>query len=503
MLRLTTLGGLAIARDGVLLDATSVQRRRLALLAVLACGAVDAPVSRDRLLALFWSERDEAQARSALKQLTFAIRRQFAAESLFLGVTELRLNPEVATSDVGELLEAAKRRDFHAVVALYTGPFLEGIHVGDAPELERWVEAQRARLEQLYRDARAALAAAAESTGDWSVAIAHWRALAAHDPLDATTARRLVFALGKNGNVAAALRHARAFEVRLRDEVGVSVDDELRAVVSRLRAKQPANDSPLIEITRTGHSSITPSRPPTVSRPRRRWALVAVAVTTLAVFGVIAILLNNRAAASLDEQGGNSHRIVLLPFDVDASDSSLTFLRDGFPDLIDAALAGTRDVRIVDRQAVGSALRDAHIVDSRNPMAIARILRPRLGAADLVAGTVVGTSRSLIVNLRTVDLEKGTELPAFRVAGPLDSLTTIADRLASSLLTRTAGGPVDIDDRGAGPIWMSRRQAASRPSVCGTLGLPIGAFCDQEALSRSGVAGGGLWPRGSSCGPDR
>ena len=52
------------------------------------------------------------------------MRRDLEAESLFLGTAELRLNPQVITSDFGDLREALGRGDLDRVAALYAGPFL-------------------------------------------------------------------------------------------------------------------------------------------------------------------------------------------------------------------------------------------------------------------------------------------------------------------------------------------------------------------------------------------
>jgi len=73
--RLVPFGGLALLRDGEPATGTLGQRKRLALLAVLA--ASPAGVTRDRALALLWPESDDERARNALSQLVHG-RRQAA-----------------------------------------------------------------------------------------------------------------------------------------------------------------------------------------------------------------------------------------------------------------------------------------------------------------------------------------------------------------------------------------------------------------------------------------
>ncbi|HEU4523966.1 MAG TPA: winged helix-turn-helix domain-containing protein, partial [Gemmatimonadales bacterium] len=148
VLRLQTLGGLSIQAD----DRTSlatIQRRRLALLALLArCG--DRAITRDKILGYLWPESEPEKARNVLAQALYALRRDLGAEQLFLGTTELRLNPEVLTSDAAEFEAALGGGQLERAVGLYRGPFLDGFYINEAPEFERWVENQRADLAQAF-----------------------------------------------------------------------------------------------------------------------------------------------------------------------------------------------------------------------------------------------------------------------------------------------------------------------------------------------------------------
>ena len=78
MLRLNTLGGLVLQQDGQLHTGPASQRRRLALLAVVAAAGARG-VSRDKLLTLLWPESEAEAARHSLYQAVHAIRR--SAES--------------------------------------------------------------------------------------------------------------------------------------------------------------------------------------------------------------------------------------------------------------------------------------------------------------------------------------------------------------------------------------------------------------------------------------
>src|SRR5713101_4419494 len=126
--RLKTFGGLSLAGENGPSTGSIAQRRKLALLAVLAAGG-ERGVSRDRLLALFWPETDTEHARHALTQSLSALRRELGSEDAFLGTADLRLNPAIIDSDVATFEAALARGELERAAALYEGPFLDAVHL--------------------------------------------------------------------------------------------------------------------------------------------------------------------------------------------------------------------------------------------------------------------------------------------------------------------------------------------------------------------------------------
>ena len=161
--RLRTLGTLAFAgpEDDALLGKETHQRRRLALLAVLAAAGMQGR-SRDHLLVLFWRDATQPQARHSLEQLLYAIRSSID-EAVFVGVNPVRLNPAIISSDVAEFHSALERGDLEGAAKEYRGPFLDGFFLSDAPEFEQWVDAERARLSRSYCGVLERLAQSAEA----------------------------------------------------------------------------------------------------------------------------------------------------------------------------------------------------------------------------------------------------------------------------------------------------------------------------------------------------
>src|SRR5207245_10843356 len=222
MLPLTTFGGLSVAIDDAPGGGPAQQRKTLALLALLAA-AGRTGLSRDKLVAHMWPEADAEHARGLLKQACYALRRDLHQPDLILGATQLRLNPDVITSDVQAFEAALERGDAAQAAELYGGPFLDGFYLSDAAEFERWVEAARRRLRDRATAALERLATAA-ATGEYSHAAAWWRRLAALDPLNSRVALGLMKALAAAGDRAGALQAARVHESLLREELGVALD---------------------------------------------------------------------------------------------------------------------------------------------------------------------------------------------------------------------------------------------------------------------------------------
>jgi alpha-tubulin suppressor-like RCC1 family protein/DNA-binding SARP family transcriptional activator len=304
--RLRTFGGLSLTNESGPVTGLATQRRKLALLAVLATGG-ERGVSRDRLLALFWPESDAEHARHALTQTLSALRRELGSEDLFLGTADLRLNPTIIESDVAAFGAAVERGDVEDAVALYTGAFLDAVHLDhghQSPEFERWVERERVRLAGLIAHQLERLAVDAGERSEHRRAVECWRRLASLDPYCARFATGLITALVASGDTVAALQHAQVYETVLREELNLKPDEAVLAMVRRLRRGwelPPGPPSPPVQ--EPAHVSVSPDNrsaaaagfSPSARRQRYlRAAGLALAVVAVAFALVTPIELGGR-----------------------------------------------------------------------------------------------------------------------------------------------------------------------------------------------------------------
>jgi serine/threonine-protein kinase len=243
VLRLITLGGLALTRDGAPYAGAAAQRRRLALLAVLAASGRTG-VSRDKLLAYFWPDSGEDQARHALNQALFQIRQALGAECVTSASTSLALNHAILPSDIADFDLAAGDRALEKAAALYQGPFLDGFFLSDAPDFERWVTSTRSRLARTWGSMVDSLATAAAGRRD-RAAVVRWRQQLAHaEPLNAHGVIALVEAHVAAGDRVAALRAVTAHDTLVRTELDGEPDPEIQQWIARLKvAAEPVREA--------------------------------------------------------------------------------------------------------------------------------------------------------------------------------------------------------------------------------------------------------------------
>jgi len=242
MIELRMLGTLSLtSADGRDVQALLGQPRRLALLAYLAAATPQGFHRRDSLLALFWPELDQDHARAALRQALHVVRDAVGAGAVASrGDEEIGLDFDQVLCDVAAFERAVDEDQFREALDLCRGNLLEGFFISDAPEFERWLETERARLQETASRAARALVEHYETRSNLTTA-AHWARRAIElAPSDEATVRRLISLLDRHGDRAGALAAYEAFARRVAEEYDAEPAAETRALIAAVRARRRA-----------------------------------------------------------------------------------------------------------------------------------------------------------------------------------------------------------------------------------------------------------------------
>jgi DNA-binding SARP family transcriptional activator/TolB-like protein/tetratricopeptide (TPR) repeat protein len=492
MFRLATLGGLTL-RDAAGAPAAT-QRQRLALLALLAAAGVRG-VARDKLVAFLWPDGNAENARHALDQLVFTLRRQLG-EAVFLGTDPISLNPAVVSADIGDFRNALTRGDLDGAIREYQGPFLDGFFLADAAEFDQWAEAERTALRDMYLAALEKLAEAASAGGEVAKAVVIWRRLATADPLRTSGALGLMRALDASGDRAGALRHARVHEALLQDQLGLAVDPVVAGLAERLRqtseyrpvsrplAPAESSGSPHPYDGGADQRPVEPDAPPTAWRERRRSrGLLKLSVVAVLVAGVVLLaqlLLGPEAGSGV---ATGQRTIVVLPFDF-IGDPGGEYLADGITEDLIVSLSELNSISVIPRSTSfyykGKGL---------DPRQVAGSVR----ADYLVSGSVRLQSGRMRVTFSLVDVPSGQQVRTDTLERTVHDILSV-EKAAAIDIARGLGSVVSALSSGAAPtrdplaydLYLRGRYAWNQRTP-GSLRTAIDYF--QQALARdSGFA---------------
>lgn len=466
MLRLHTFGGLFLERDGLRMVGNVTQRKRLVLLAVLATEQRSG-ATREKVAALLWPEADGVHSRNALYQAVASIRRDLGSEILIGSAAgDLRLNDELVSSDFDDLSCALSRNDLEGAVAAYAGPFLDGVHIRGAPDLEHWMDETRRSCAARYQDALRELAHRATSRGEHAVAAQWLRRLAEADALSASVALRLMEALAASGEREAAIRHARVHLELVRAEsegegeqdprVSAMVSELLRGVDSSGAHRDSAADARSGVGLKVGsssasgassalaHPSTTTTIPPDSGavtestdlapaaeldairkmssgavesmqleapkwigpwRGRKRLVALASLAVAVALIALTALAIGRRgSAAAPDLAALDPHRVVVADFENHTGDSTYDLLGATLADWVTQGVMQTGVARVIDPASRFAVRRFSPEVTALTGRERVIAMARAAAAGTVVSGTIYRQGGELAIRARITDL---------------------------------------------------------------------------------------------------
>jgi DNA-binding SARP family transcriptional activator/TolB-like protein/Tfp pilus assembly protein PilF len=447
MTELLTLGRVRlVSGDGSDSTTSGAQPKRVALLAYLALETTAGPVRRDALLALFWPELGDDEARRALRQGLHHLRRVVGDDVIVTTGDELSLQEGTFHCDAAVFDQLIGQGRFEEALALYRGDFFDGFHVDDvAPELEEWVSRTRARLKRRASSAAWAAADAAATAGRSAHAVELGRRACELDPDQEAGWRRLMTLQDRLGDRAGALRTFEDLTNRLQREFEAKPAAETSALAERIRTAQrtvpvvdPAAVAPAPHAAGPDSSRIAADAPP----KSRRWppALIGGVAGMIAVavaIGVYVRLSESREGPSLMAAGSLAarDRVVVADFANLVADS---LLAAAVTEAFRVDLSQSPLVRVLSaRQVAGALERMERRPDTTLSEPLAREVAEREGVKAIVTGSVANVAGAFTVSVQLVSAADDNVLAALReTATDSSGLIAAVDRASKQLRFR-------------------------------------------------------------------
>jgi TolB-like protein/DNA-binding SARP family transcriptional activator len=434
MIRLHLFGALELRRaDGAELHSVLAQPKRAAVLACLA--ASRGYTRRDRLLGLLWPELDEARARNALSKALHHLRRSLGEASIIgRGDDELRTNPVLFWCDVAAFDEALSRGADAAAAGLYRGHFLEGFHLPDAPDYQRWVDDERERLRRAATESAGRLA---QTCADPRDSIAWARRSHALSPAEELPLRRLLTLLGQAGERAEAVSVYNSFAHRLRTEYELEPAAETQALVAGLQAGSPATVRPAPvrppdPTPDVDGPTVAETERPTAPLPRSRTrtrVVVRLVLGITIVAGLSAWWPLHRTRPTPADSAADE--VVVLPFMSLNGDGRDAQFGNGITEELITRLARMSNFRVLPRAYTGIAGNGADRLSG---------IAAELPAPRVLQGTVRSEGDRVRIAAQLVDPATGAYLWAETYdrqrAGMLEAQAEIAHRIAVAVGNR-------------------------------------------------------------------
>lgn len=421
---LRLFGGAALfTSDGQPIGGAAAQPRRLAVLALLA-DAWPSAVTRDRLVGILWPDQDETGARRLLTQALYELRRELGPFVRGAG-RDVTLDADMLRVDLLEFREALAAGDLERAVECHRGVLLDGFHLRGSPEFERWSESVRDETRRRLQQAVETLARREEEAGRLREAARWLEHLLSISPFDAGLVLQAMSLLERSGNSGGALAIAAAYERRIRDELELAPDPDVIVRVEELRSRggaapapavasptapSPAGPSPAIAMPAPTIAVGPPASSPIQPRPRSWRAPAGVALASLLVLAVVAIVATKLARGDHDPP---SPSLVVSDFVVRGDDANPSLGGDVATVLV-ANLDG----------AAGFHIRRGQ------PGPIARLGRSSGDAA--LAGEVIARGAQLTLEARLRGTNDSTVVAT--VTGARDSVLALSERLSLALL---------------------------------------------------------------------
>jgi len=383
-------------------------RKNQALLAYLAMNAGKG-LLREKLINLFWSDRDDSHARSSLRQSLFALRRYLAGidpPPFVLSGDVISADTAAISADVTrfeQLVTSGSVTDLRFAAKLYEGDLLDGMVVRD-PAFQEWLAMERERLHEVIIGVLSRLLQQLDGTD----AIVMANRLVALDQLRESSHRTLMKIYADRGQFEPAIRQYHICRKVLWRDLRIRPTKETEDVWREIAERRdrpfgagggaPAKVSERGPVSTPGAAALLPS--PKVGTPN-----------------------------AFDAQLEGRPSVAVLPFANMSGDPARSYFSDGITDDIITELCRFREVLVVAR---GSSFQFRGDVDLKEVAA-------RLRVRFIVVGSVRHWDEHIRINVQLVHAATGSHLWADRFDSDVGDIFVIQDELVQTIVAKVAG----------------------------------------------------------------
>src|SRR6266852_1278958 len=228
------LGPVRVTVAGADAPAELLWRKHVALLVYLARSPRKSR-TREHLIGLLWSDRDERQARHSLIEALRVLRRVLGDARVHASVDQVGLTADAVALDCDRFADLCARGDWTAAAALVEGEFLEGLAIPEASEFENWLVAERAFWRTQALEALVTCAEGELVRGEAAAAARAGLRAVRFYPTSETAARAAMRALALTGDRAGAVHVADGLARALHDVLDARPSAETGRLLERIR----------------------------------------------------------------------------------------------------------------------------------------------------------------------------------------------------------------------------------------------------------------------------
>lgn len=322
-LRIQTLGGLRVFRNGEEYLRLAEQPTRAAVLVYLA---IERDVTRDVVQGVIWGRLPPDRARHSLNQTLYLLRKDLG-EDWILSEGERLCVSERLSVDAHDFETAVAEGAPEDALLLYHGDFLEGWYLRDTPEFEQWTDVVRLRLSSLHREACRSRLSELRSSGRTEEALDLATEWVRRAPREDEGHHQLIELLARSGRRAEALEHFEAYEKSLAAEA-LSPLDATRDLVESIRNGEnepiagggdPGPYGPA-ERSDFGEDPDTQEVAAVTARSRTRAGRYVAAIVVLVAAGLLALAAQSDRSP---QPTGDPKRVLVFPLENRTGDATL------------------------------------------------------------------------------------------------------------------------------------------------------------------------------------